>query len=188
MTLLPAVIDAVQQRQKQNTLKEPARQVCVVAAGGIGDGRGLAAALSLGADGVLVGTRLSATEESGASKKAKERLVHGKGDDTVRTRLWDEVRVATHFGLWPLKWTARTLGNDFSKEWEEKLKGLEKKKVEDLKKRLLEGKQGEEYNTRTVWCGEDVDIIHSIETVDNVIQMLVGGAIEIILRNTKLII
>jgi enoyl-[acyl-carrier protein] reductase II len=70
--LVPLVADAV----------APA---LVLAAGGVADGRGLAAALALGADGVWVGTRFVATREANAHDEYKGRLVEATGTDTVRT-------------------------------------------------------------------------------------------------------
>lgn len=61
----------------------------VVAAGGIATGRGLVAALGLGADGVLMGTRFVASEESRASREYKERVVRACAEDTVHTTLFD---------------------------------------------------------------------------------------------------
>jgi NAD(P)H-dependent flavin oxidoreductase YrpB (nitropropane dioxygenase family) len=75
MTLVPLVVDAV-------------APVLVLAAGGIADGRGLAAALMLGADGVWLGTRLVATTESAAHDEYKRRLVAATGTDTVRTHVF----------------------------------------------------------------------------------------------------
>jgi len=69
MTLIPQLVD---------TLSIP-----VIAAGGIGDGRGLLAALSLGADGVQIGTRFAATEESSAHPNFKRRIVEAVDSDTV---------------------------------------------------------------------------------------------------------
>jgi NAD(P)H-dependent flavin oxidoreductase YrpB (nitropropane dioxygenase family) len=73
--LVPLVVDAV----------APA---LVLAAGGIADGRGLAAALMLGADGAWIGTRLVATDESAAHDGYKDRLVAAGATDTVRTSLF----------------------------------------------------------------------------------------------------
>jgi NAD(P)H-dependent flavin oxidoreductase YrpB (nitropropane dioxygenase family) len=73
--LVPLVVDAV----------APA---LVLAAGGIADGRGLAAALMLGADGAWIGTRLVATDESGAHEGYKARLVAAAATETVRTDLF----------------------------------------------------------------------------------------------------
>jgi NAD(P)H-dependent flavin oxidoreductase YrpB (nitropropane dioxygenase family) len=74
--LVPLVVDAV------------APAALVLAAGGIADGRGLAAALMLGADGAWVGTRLVATDESFARDDYKERLVTAAPTDTVRTSVF----------------------------------------------------------------------------------------------------
>jgi nitronate monooxygenase len=70
LALVPAVVDLVARR---------APEAMVVAAGGIADGRGLAAALALGAEGVLVGTRLYATVESLGQEKANKRIRFAAG-------------------------------------------------------------------------------------------------------------
>ncbi|MGB9932920.1 NAD(P)H-dependent flavin oxidoreductase [Haloarcula amylolytica] len=75
LALLPRVVDTV--------------PVPVVAAGGLGDGRGLAAALTLGADGGWFGTRFVATEESGAHETYRERIVDAPETATRFTELFD---------------------------------------------------------------------------------------------------
>ena len=74
MALVPQVVDAVSAR------------VPVVAAGGLFDGRGLAASLALGADAVWIGTRFIATPEARAVNGYKEALVTSREDDTVISR------------------------------------------------------------------------------------------------------
>jgi len=74
MALVPQVVDAVGEK------------VVVVAAGGLFDGRGLAAALALGADGVWIGTRFIATPEARAVNGYKEALIATGEDGTVITR------------------------------------------------------------------------------------------------------
>jgi nitronate monooxygenase len=69
--LVPEVVDAV--------------DVPVVAAGGVVDGRGLVAALALGATGVLMGSRFVVTRESQAPEAHKKRLLEGKGEETIVT-------------------------------------------------------------------------------------------------------
>src|SRR6266508_3217543 len=71
MALLPQVVDAV--------------RVPVVAAGGIADGRGLVAAIALGASGILLGTRFVATRESAAPEFWKKRLLERSGEETTVT-------------------------------------------------------------------------------------------------------
>jgi len=108
LPLVPAIVDAV-------------GPTPVLAAGGIGDGRGLAAALALGAAGAVVGTRLCASEESLMHPAAKARPVAATGDQTVRARVFDQVR-----GLaWPSRFTVRALRNRFLDRWEDQGEGLE---------------------------------------------------------------
>jgi NAD(P)H-dependent flavin oxidoreductase YrpB (nitropropane dioxygenase family) len=76
MPLVPAVVDAV-------------APVPVVAAGGIADGRGLAAALALGAAGVWIGTRFLASEEAAIHDRYRERLFAANEDDTFYGNLFD---------------------------------------------------------------------------------------------------
>lgn len=76
MPLVPQIVDAV------------GAQVPVVAAGGIVDGRGLAAALALGADGVWIGTRFIATEEARAVPGYKDALLHTAEDGTIVSRAY----------------------------------------------------------------------------------------------------
>ncbi len=92
LTLVPQMIDAI------------GASVPVVAAGGIVDGRGLAAMLALGADGVLLGTRFVATRESSASDVWKQRLISGQR----KTTLTDGFT-----GQW-----ARVLESEFTEHWE----------------------------------------------------------------------
>jgi nitronate monooxygenase len=81
--LVPAVVDAV------------GPSIPVVAAGGIADGRGLAAALALGAAGVSMGTRFTATQESLWDQAMKEKAVASGGDDTAQTKAIEPAYVAT---------------------------------------------------------------------------------------------
>ncbi|KAA0997763.1 nitronate monooxygenase [Paraburkholderia panacisoli] len=76
MSLLPSIVDA-------------ARGVPVVAAGGIAEGRGLVAAMALGACGVWMGTRFVASRESANHRGYKERVVAARATDLVETRLFD---------------------------------------------------------------------------------------------------
>src|ERR687897_1550520 len=93
MALVPQVVDAVGDR------------VPVVAAGGIVDGRGLAAALALGADGVWVGTRFIATPEARSVVGYKDALLRAHEDDTVVSRAYTGK-------------TCRVLANDYTAAFE----------------------------------------------------------------------
>jgi nitronate monooxygenase/enoyl-[acyl-carrier protein] reductase II len=78
MPLVPQVVDAV-------------RPLPVIAAGGISDGRGLAAALMLGAQGVNVGTRFLATEESPIVDSWKQAIIDAAAQDAVKADVWNDI-------------------------------------------------------------------------------------------------
>jgi enoyl-[acyl-carrier protein] reductase II len=93
LALVPQVVDAV--------------KIPVLAAGGIADGRGLVAALALGAQGVVVGTRFIATPEAQAAPHYREAILRSAEADTVRTRCYTGK-------------PARTIRNRYNEEWERK--------------------------------------------------------------------
>jgi NAD(P)H-dependent flavin oxidoreductase YrpB (nitropropane dioxygenase family) len=99
MALVPMVVQAV-------------APLPVLAAGGIADGRGMAAALALGAEGVLLGTRFLATDESPLHANFKQAIVLSNGHDTVLTDIPDIARSS----VWPGA-MARTLRNRFVEQW-----------------------------------------------------------------------
>lgn len=111
MTLVPEVADWLAQAHPETLL---------VAAGGIADGRGLAAALMLGADGVLIGSRLWATAEALVHPNMQAAAIAATGDDTIRSSVMDVARRLN----WPERYTARVLRNAFTDRWHGDLPGL----------------------------------------------------------------
>ena len=103
-TLVPEIADLLAARSPETLL---------CAAGGIADGRGVAAALMLGADGVLVGTRLWATVEANVAEAMQAAALAADGDATIRTRVPDIARRLD----WPKRFTARVLRNPFTERW-----------------------------------------------------------------------
>jgi len=112
MSLVPEMADA---------LAALAPTTLLLAAGGIADGRGLAAALMLGADGVLLGTRLWATAESLAATGAVEAALHANGDETARSSVFDVLRRKN----WPPEFDFRALRNHLHREWELRMDELQ---------------------------------------------------------------
>lgn len=96
----------------------------LLAAGGIADGRGLAAALMLGADGAMLGTRFSASLEALTPWGAKARLASAGGGDTARTSVYDVLRERD----WPAGYQARFLRNGFLDRWDGDLEGVKKER------------------------------------------------------------
>ena len=85
----------------------------VLAAGGIADGRGVAAALALGAAGALLGTRFLAAWEALVTPQVTKAIIEGGGEETERSRVSDIARGSA----WPSKYPARTLRNAFFDRW-----------------------------------------------------------------------
>ena len=104
MTIVPEVADLIAQRA-------PATLLC--AAGGIADGRGLAASLMLGADGVVVGSRFWASTEALVHPNMHAAAVAATGDDTVRQSITDIARGYD----WPERYNIRVVRNAYIDDW-----------------------------------------------------------------------
>lgn len=170
-TLVPDVVDLVGERSP-DTL--------VLAAGGVTDGRGLAAALALGADGALVGTRLWASAEALVSPRAHERALAAGGDDTVRTRAYDLVRRLD----WPAEYNARALVNAFLDKWhgnEDQLAAALPDAVTDYEKALA----AEDFDTAAVLVGEGIGLVRHVRPAADIVADMVEQAACILDRTTR---
>ncbi|HSH35404.1 enoyl-[acyl-carrier-protein] reductase FabK [Schnuerera sp.] len=153
MTLVPQVVDAV--------------NIPVIAAGGIGDGRGFLAALSLGAEGVQLGTRFVCSLECIAHDNFKERIVKSKDRETIVTGR------STGYPV-------RVLKNRFSKEYlelEEKgltFKELEKFGAGRLKLAVKEG----DITKGSVMAGQISGLIKETKPCKDIIEEIIKTAIE----------
>src|SRR5262245_1140677 len=168
LPLVPAVVDAV---------RDSNDDVVVVAAGGIADGRGLAAALMLGAEGVLMGTRFVAADEALTSREAKAKVVAATGDDTIRTRVFDIIR---HLD-WPTHYTGRALRNAFSGRWYGREGDLEKNLASEAE-RYAQAAEANDLDMRVVFAGEAVDLIRNIKPAAAIVDTLVREAEEALIR------
>ena len=118
VTLVPQIVDALSRIGE----KEEACNIPVIAAGGIADGRGLLAALALGAQGIMIGTRFLVAYESAAFRAYQERLFAAKESDTIVTRAFSgrpARGLRNHFveeyhksGPQPLAWPFQALAAD----------------------------------------------------------------------------
>ena len=163
--LVPAVADV-------------AGNVPVAAAGGVADGRGLAAALMLGADGVLVGTRFYATLEAGGNAAAKAAIVAGSGDRTVRGLLFDIARR----NVWPGGYTGRVLQNEFSERWRGRETELMQSPAEA--ERYAEARANGDYRTAAVIAGEGADLVTDIPSATEVVRRMAAEA-EVLLAGSN---
>ena len=138
LPFVPAVVDI-------------AGSVPVLAAGGIADGRGLAAALVLGAAGAVVGTRFEATHEALISTEAAEAIAAAGAEDTTRGRALDVVRGSQ----WPARYPARTLRNKVTDIWQGREAGMD----DATKAAYRDGVDRGDLDYVPIWAGEAVDLI-----------------------------
>jgi nitronate monooxygenase len=162
MPFVPAVVDALAAR---------APEVLVVAAGGIADGRGLAAALMLGADGVLIGTRFYATQEALVPAAAKAAVVAATGDETVRTSVYDIANSRS----WPPGYTGRVVRNEFVEKWHGHEKELALVHAEEFKK-IREAFGSGNFDVGNVTVGEAIGLVRDIPKAADVINRIVAEA------------
>ena len=162
MSFVPGVVDAVSKR---------AGDVLVLAAGGIADGRGLAASLMLGADGVLVGTRFWATEEALIHPAAKAKAVAASGDETVRTSVYDVVRRRE----WPVGYTGRLLKNEFIGRWHDREAELALIQQDELRKVEAASESGD-YETANVTVGESIGLVPDIPRAGDLVRRIAAQA------------
>jgi nitronate monooxygenase len=143
----------------------------LLAAGGIADGRGLAAALMLGADGVLVGTRLWASKEALVKPRHHDAILETDGDGTLRTRVADIARQLP----WPRGFTARIRRNAFTERWHGREHLLEKDIAVEAPRYRRAFAAGDPDNT-AVWFGEAAGMIHAIEPAADIVERMAAEA------------
>jgi nitronate monooxygenase len=154
-------------------LAEHAPQTLLLAAGGIGDGRGLAAALMLGADGVLLGTRLWASAEALVQPGHHEAILKTDGDGTLRTTVADIARQIA----WPKGFTARIRRNAFTDRWHGHEAELQANIQAEAPKYRQAFAAGDPEHTG-VWFGEAAGIIHKIEPAADILQGISAQAAQ----------
>jgi NADH:quinone reductase (non-electrogenic) len=156
MVLIPQVADAI--------------KIPVIASGGIGDGRGLMAALSLGAEGVEMGTRFIATKECvHAGEAYKQALLNGSENDTViiKRSLGAPGRALHN------NWTDRILEIENRQGGYEELKDYISGKAN--KKYIYDGKDNEGF----AWAGQVMGLIRDVPSVEELISRMIQQADEI---------
>jgi nitronate monooxygenase len=157
-TLLPQVVDAC-----PNTP--------VVAAGGIADGRGLAAAMMLGAEGVLMGTRFYASQEADGHPEAKRRIVEAAGGQTVRSIVFDLSRG----NRWPTPYTGRLLRNAYLERWLGREDELEAR-AEEIGRDYTAARARGDFDIAGVIAGEACALIHDIPPAGDIVTRIVSDA------------
>lgn len=153
-------------------LAKHAPDTVLVAAGGVGDGRGLAAALMLGADGVLVGTRFIACTESEAPEGFRRAIVEADGDATIKSRSVDVVRKR----YWPNpEFVVRVLNNEFVGQWHGRERELEAS-MDVEHERFWSAFWKGDAATSGVLMGEVSGIVRDSPPAAQIVEAMVEGA------------
>jgi nitronate monooxygenase len=156
-----------------------AAPVPVLAAGGIADGRGLAAALTLGAAGALMGTRFLVTVEALASAATVKAILDGAGEDTERSRILDIGRGSP----WPARYLGRALRNAFTDQWRGREAELERDEVAKSEYRLAFERGDPDYVP--VWASQAIDLITEVSPAADLVRVIAGEAEAALVRATR---
>jgi NAD(P)H-dependent flavin oxidoreductase YrpB (nitropropane dioxygenase family) len=146
----------------------------VLCAGGIADGRGLAAALALGAEGVLLGTRFMATPEAPIHPNYKQVIVKSNGHDTVLTEIPDLASQR----VWPGA-MSRAQRNQFIERWSGREWAL-RQNAREVGKQVAAARAAGDIDNASLSFGQDAGLIDSIKSVREVVQDIIKEAEEII--------
>jgi nitronate monooxygenase len=167
-TLVPEIADY---------LTKAAPETVLVAAGGVADGRGLAAALMLGAEGVLVGSRFMMSEEALVPAGLHEAVARASGDATVRTTVLDVVRKLE----WPPEHTGRALRNRFVDTWHgrEGELGTADTVVREFERYTRARDAGDMDNTG-IFIGEAAGLLNDVRPAGDIVRDMVAEAGQIL--------
>ncbi|MCE9671606.1 nitronate monooxygenase [Myxococcus stipitatus] len=168
LTFVPEVADILAKRSPDTLL---------LAAGGVADGRGLAAVLAMGADGALVGSRLWASRESLAHENSKAMAVRLTGDDTDRSIVFDILREKD----WPPGYTFRALKNKMTERWsgrEDELLAV----VEEERATYHAAMAAGDYTIGHSTCGQVAGLIRDIPSAAEILEQMGRQAAEVLAR------
>jgi enoyl-[acyl-carrier protein] reductase II len=164
LALVPQVVDV-------------AGDIPVVMAGGVADGRGLAAALALGAQGVAMGTRFLASREMHVAEEWKQRIVAARSTDSVKAEVMDALLPPFNRPYYPV--TARVLRTRFLEEWGDRPDELATRAAEfapQMMESVLRG-DGHEYLPFT---GQSAGLVHDVLPAAEIIRRTIAQAEELI--------
>jgi len=163
MTLVPMVVDA-------------APHIPVMAAGGIADGRGLAAALALGADGALLGTRFLASEESPLHPNYKQAILKSDGHDTMLSEIPDLASGT----VWPGS-MSRTHRNRFIERWAGREWQIRSEQAE-IWASVIEARKAGDVDNAPLSFGQDAGLIHDLPKAGDLVRRIAREAEEILVK------
>lgn len=146
----------------------------VLAAGGVSDGRGLAAALALGAAGALIGTRFEGTPEALLSVEESKALLDAHGQDTESNRTLDIARGSS----WPDRYPARTLRNDFLDTW--RGRDDELRENPEARREYRDLADRNDLSAAPVWAGQGVGLLTTVEPAADLVRSIATEAERIL--------
>ena len=172
LPLVPEVADYLAKRAPRTLL---------LAAGGIADGRGLAAALMLGADGVVMGTRFWAAAEALTPQAMTDRAVCATGDDTVRTKAIDRLRGVP----WPEEFSFRVLKNKLTDQWAHREAEAAASRG-SLSSAYAEARAKQDLDIYLTVVGEAAGLLHDRPSAASIIESMVAEAESLLKRGASL--
>ena len=161
MTLVPEVADM---------LAQTAPETLLVAAGGIADGRGLAASLMLGADGAVVGTGFLAAHEALLHPNAQAAVLAAGGDGSLRTSVVDIVRGKN----WAPRYSGRVLRNAFTEAWHGSEAAL--RAAPEMPARWASALQAGDMDLAKVFAGEAAAFVYAAAPAADILHRIVAEA------------
>jgi len=151
-------------------------EIPVLAAGGIGSARGLAAVLAAGASGAWIGTAFLLCPEALTPAAAHSRIIHANETDTVYTRSID---AAMGFP-WPTQFGERVLRNRFTEQWS----GDEESLIEDVRARtaLSRARDEGDFDLAEIDAGQGVGLLSSTRSAEEIVHSFTNGAADLLGR------
>jgi nitronate monooxygenase/enoyl-[acyl-carrier protein] reductase II len=171
LALIPQVVDAVS-------------PIPVVAAGSMADGRGLAAALVLGAEGINVGTRFLASVEAPISHGWKQMIVEAASEDAVKFDAWNDINPPPRSGGYGT--ILRALRTPFIDQWQQR-RDEAKQQAERIRGEVLAAVQQGKLHELMPVAGQSAGLIHDILPAGEIVRRMVVEAQQTLERATKLL-
>ncbi len=160
LVLIPQVVDAVS-------------PIPVLAAGGIADGRGLAAALVLGAQGANIGTRFLASAEAAAAESWKQAILTTASEDVIRFETWKAIFPPTGHGAYPT--VPRVLRTSFVDTWQQHPDAA-RQQAEHLRNEIMARIHAHRPHELVPFAGQTAGLIHEILPAREIVQRIITEA------------
>ncbi len=171
LTLIPQVVKAVS-------------PIPVVASGGIADGRGLAAALVLGATGVNIGTRFLASEEAPVSEVWKQMIIEAASEDAVKFLAWNDIMPPMRSGGYET--SLRAIRTPFIDHWQQH-RDEAKQEAERLREEMLDAIQRGKQHELVPGAGQSAGLIADILPAAEIVRQMVTEAEQALKQSAKIL-